>query len=123
MDAALSDLLRAVGEGFEGDADAAASAFHEDAVLVSAGQPPLHGRDAITGWFQAFGGRRERFSVADVLRDGDRVAVEYAVAFRADAHAYARHGIALLRLRDGSISSWRGVEVEAEEDLSPWGGD
>ena len=92
MDAALSDLLRAVGEGFEGDADAAAGAFHEDAVLVSAGQPPLHGRDAITGWFQAFGGRRERFSVADVLRDG-------------------------------SISSWRGVEVEAEEDLSPWGGD
>lgn len=120
----LAELLAAVGRGYEGDADEAAEAFADDAELTDLpGTEPLRGRGEILGHFLAFGGRRERFALGDVVADGDRAAVEFTVAFRADAHAYAQHGIALVTLRDGRIGSWRGVWVETEEDLSAWSGD
>lgn len=120
----LDDLLAAVAAGFEGDADAAAEAFAPDGVLEDTpGGDRLVGRDAITEWFLAFGGRRERFRLGEVVRDGDRAAVTYAVAFRADAHAYGQRGMALLRLGDEGIAAWHGVWVEVDEDLSTWGGD
>lgn len=120
----LDMLLAAVGSGFEGDADAAAEAFTDDAVLEDTpGGDRLEGRDEILSYFLAFGGRRERFLLGDVVREGDRAAVAYAVAFRADAHAYGQRGMAMLRLADGLIASWRGVWVETDEDLSAWGDD
>jgi uncharacterized protein (TIGR02246 family) len=120
----LDALLAAVAAGFEGDADAAAEAFAEDGVLVEQpGAEVLEGREAILGFFLAFGGRRERFLLDRVVRDGDRVAISYAVAFRADATAYGQQGMAMLDLADGAIAAWRGVWVETELDLSAWGGD
>ncbi|HUH06552.1 MAG TPA: nuclear transport factor 2 family protein [Egibacteraceae bacterium] len=120
----LGRLLTMVGAGFEGDADEAADAFAGDAVFVDQpGEPPLRGPDEIREHFLAFGGRRERFLVGEVVDAGDRAAVEYAVAFRADAHAYGQRGVALIRLRDGLIASWRAVWVETDEDLSHWGND
>jgi ketosteroid isomerase-like protein len=120
----LTALLGAVGAGFEGDADTAAEAFTDDGVLADTpGGDVLEGRDAILSWFLAFGGRRERFVLGDVVRQGDRAAISYAVAFRADAHAYGQRGMAMLHLRDGLIASWRGVWVETDEDLSAWGQD
>jgi ketosteroid isomerase-like protein len=123
-DADLDGLLDAVAAGFEGDADAAAEAFTDDAVLADTpGGDRLRGRDEILAWFLAFGGRRERFLRGEVVREGDRAAVSYAVAFRADAHAYGQRGMALLHLADGLIASWTGVWVETDEDLSTWGED
>jgi ketosteroid isomerase-like protein len=122
--AALEEVLAAVAAGFEGDADRAAEAFAEDAVLEDTpGGDVLHGREEILAWFLAFGGRRERFLPGEVVREGDRAAIAFALAFRADAHAYGQRGMALLHLSDGLISSWRGVWVETDEDLSSWGGD
>jgi hypothetical protein len=120
----LEALLAAVGAGFEGDADTAAEAFADDALLEDTpGGDRLRGREAILQFFLAFGGRRERFLLGEVLRDGERAAITYAVAFRADAHAYGQRGMALLDLADGLIASWRGVWVETDEDLSTWGDD
>jgi ketosteroid isomerase-like protein len=120
----LDALLADVAAGFEGDADAAVGAFADDAILHDTpGGEVLEGREAILGYFLAFGGRRERFLLEDVVRDGDRAAIAYAVAFRADAHAYGQRGMALLHLAEGRIACWRGVWVETDEDLSTWGGD
>jgi hypothetical protein len=117
-------LLDAIAAGFEGDADTAAEAFTEDGVLEDTpGGDRLEGRDEILRWFLAFGGRRERFLRGEVVQDGDRAAVSYAVAFRADAHAYGQRGMALLHLADGLIAAWSGVWVETDEDLSTWGED
>jgi ketosteroid isomerase-like protein len=120
----LSALLQAVAAGFEGDADAGAEAFADDGVLVDTpGGDRLEGADAILAYFLSFGGRRERFLLGEVVADGDRAAITYALAFRADAHAYGQRGMALLHLADGRIASWDGVWVEVDEDLSTWGDD
>jgi hypothetical protein len=120
----LDVLLAQVGAGFEGDADAAAEAFTPDAVFRDTpGGEELQTREDILGHFLAFGGRRERFLLDAVVREGDRAAISYAVAYRADAHAYGQRGMAMLRLEDGLIAEWSGVWVETDEDLSTWGGD
>lgn len=120
----LGQLLASIAAGFEGDADAAAEAFTGDAVMrESPGAEDLIGREEILTWFLAFGGRRERFELGEVLRDDDRAAISYAVRFRADAQAFGQHGMALLHLRDGLVYRWDGVWVEVEEDLAAWGGD
>lgn len=120
----LDSVLACVAAGFEGDPEEAAEAFTEDAVFSdNPGEALLEGRPAILEHFAAYGGRRERFHRGRVLVDGDRAALEYAVVFRADAHAYAHRGVAVLVLRDGRVADWRGVWVETAEDLSAWGGD
>ncbi len=120
----LDALIAAVAAGFEGDADAAAEAFTDDAVLRDTpGAEELRGRDEILGYFLAFGGRRERFALGEVVAAGDRAALSFVVAFRADAHAYGQHTMAMLTLRDGLIARWDGVWVETDENLSAWGGD
>jgi ketosteroid isomerase-like protein len=120
----LDALLAAVVSGFEGDADAAAEAFTADGTFEDTpGGERLEGQEAILGYFLAFGGRRERFLLGETVREGDRAAISFALAFRADAHAYGQRGMALLHLADGAIASWRGVWVETDEDLSTWGDD
>lgn len=122
MRTTVTTLLGAVAAGFEGDADEAVAAFAEDASFQDApGEPVLTGREAILEHFMAYGGRRERFVRGRVLVDGDTVAVEYGVAFRADAHAYAQRGVAVLVVHDGQIADWKGVWAETDEDLSSWG--
>jgi hypothetical protein len=119
----LDALLAGVGAGFEGDADAAAEAFTEDATFLDTpGGDDLVGREEILQHFLAFGGRRERFLLGAVVREGARAAISYAVAFRADAHAYGQRGMALLRLSGGLIAAWDGVWVETDEDLTTWEG-
>lgn len=122
--ATWEDLARRAGAGFEGDVDTAAEAFTADAVLQdSPAEPVLRGREAIEEFFLAFGGRRERFLLGEVVAEGDRAAITYAVAFRADASAYGQRGMALLRRQGTQLSAWEGVWVETDEDLSTWGGD
>jgi ketosteroid isomerase-like protein len=120
----LDALLAQIAAGFEGDAEAAAEAFTEDAVLRDTpGGDELRGREEILQHFLAFGGRRERFLLGSVIEQGHRAAITYAVAFRADAHAYGQRGMAMLTRREGLIAEWDGVWVETDEDLSTWGGD
>lgn len=117
----LDELLETVAAGFTGDPDAGTEAFIEDASLrENADQPPLIGREDISAYFLAFGGRREQFEVAEVVREGDRAAVRYVLRFRADAHAYEQRGIAMLQLSDGRIASWDGVWVEVDADPGSW---
>jgi ketosteroid isomerase-like protein len=120
----MDALIAAIAAGFEGDADAAAAAFTEDATFRdTAGAEELEGRAEILEYFLAFGGRRERFMLREVMADGDRAALSFVVAFRADAHAYGQRTMAMLTLREGRIARWDGVWAETDEDLSAWGGD
>jgi hypothetical protein len=116
--------LEAVAAGFEGHAEAAVEAFAEDATLQDRpGETVLRGREELLAHFMAYGGRRERFLPGRILVDLPHAAVEYAVVYRADAHAYGQRGVAVLTLAGAQIMDWRGVWVETEEDFSAWGGD
>lgn len=125
MDPELSGLLAGVARAHEGDADAAEEVFADDAVFQDRpGEPVLEGPAEIVGHFLAFGGRRERFLLHRAVREGAHAAVEFALVFRADAHAYAQRGMAMLTLEEGRIAEWRGVWTEtSEEDLASWGYD
>lgn len=117
-------LLSRLRAAFEGDPDVVFDIFTEDATLQdSPGEPVLEGQDEIFGHFSAYGARRERLTVDDVVDAGERLAFRYALHLRADAHQYAQRGIAILDLRVGRIERWRGVWVETEEDTSAWHGD
>lgn len=120
----LDRLLADVAAGFEGDADRAVAAFTDDARLRdNVAEPWVEGEAELLAHFLAFGGRRERFAVEQVVADGDRAAVRYVLRFRSDAHAYAQHGTAWLALADGRIAEWDATWAEAETDLAAWGGD
>jgi ketosteroid isomerase-like protein len=110
---AADEILAALTAGFEGDPDRAAAVFAEDAVLEDRGEAHERtGQAAILEYFAAFGGRRERCTVGQVVRDGDRIAFEYSVRFHADAHVYELRGAAFLTTRAGMIRRWRSVSVE-----------
>lgn len=121
----VETLIALAGRGFEGEAEEAVEAFTADAELQDQpGEELLRGRAALEGFFLDYGGRRARFAVRELLVEGDRAAVAYDLWFRSDATAYGQHGMALVRLEAGRISSWRGVWAQtAGNDLSPWAGD
>ena len=120
----LDAVLAAVAAAFEGDADDLLGLCVTDVVFCELpGEPACHGVGETAEFFTAFGGRRERFLRGRVVADGDVAALEYAVAFRADAGAYGQHGMAMLELRDGLLASWHGVWVETRLDLTAWEGD
>lgn len=110
------------GRGFEGDAEEALEAFTADAELQDQpGEELVRGHAALEGFFLDYAGRRARFAVREVVVEGERAAVAYDLWFRSDSTAYGQHGMALLRLRDGRVASWRGVWAQtAGHDLSPW---
>lgn len=123
MDRSLLDSLVArVADGYQGGAFETREALADDVVFRD-GPDLLEGADAVLDHLAVHGSRRERFEVRDVLHDGDRAAVAYTLAFRADAVAYAQRGTAWLEVRDGLIARWDATWVEVETDLSPWGGD
>jgi hypothetical protein len=117
-------LVALLTAAFEGDPYAVHDAFSDDATLQDTpGEPVSEGHDELVAHFAAYGGRRERFTVEDLVDAGDRLAIRYALRFRADAHAYAQRGVAILDLDAGRINRWRGVWVETEEDLAAWSDD
>jgi len=118
----IAELAALAGRGFEGEAEDAVEAFTDDAELQDQpGEELVSGRPALEGFFLDYAGRRARFALREVVADGDRAAVAYDLWFRSDSTAYGQHGMALLRLRDDRIASWRGVWVQtAGHDLSPW---
>lgn len=121
----IADLVALAVRGFEGEAEEALEAFTEDAELQEQpGEQVLRGHAELGGFFLDYGGRRARFEVRELLVDGDRAAIAWDLWFRSDSTAYGQHGMALLRVRDGLISSWRGVWTQTSgNDLSPWGFD
>lgn len=122
MAAAADELIALAGRGFEGEAEEAVEAFTADAELQEQpGEEPVRGRAALEEFFLGYAGRRGRFLVREILRDGDRAAVAYDLWFRSDSTAYGQHGMALVRFQDGLVASWRGVWAQTSgNDLSPW---
>ena len=118
----ISELVALAGRGFEGEAEEAVEAFTPDAELQEQpGEELVRGHADLEGFFLGYAGRRARFVVRELLQDGDRVAIAYDLWFRSDSTAYGQHGMALLRLEEGLIASWRGVWAQTSgNDLSPW---
>lgn len=118
----VAALVGLAGRGFEGDAEDAIEAFTPDAELQDqAGETVVRGHAELEGFFLDYAGRRARFVVRELVVQDDRVAVAYDLWFRSDSTAYGQHGMALLRLADGLIASWRGVWAQTSgNDLSLW---
>lgn len=98
-----------------GDLDAAAAGFAEHATYREARKPALEGRAAVAAHFARFAaaGATWRFSVDDVITDGDRACVVYRfVLSEGDGRGrLERAGCALVRLDGrGHIAEWREYE-------------
>ena len=98
-----------------GDLDAAAACFSDDATYREVRKDPLRGRVAIAQHFRAFHarGRSWRFTVEDVVREGERACVVYRFAAAGgDGEPWReRDGCATVRLDTGGlIAEWREYE-------------
>jgi ketosteroid isomerase-like protein len=110
--AGLTTVLDAFTRGSPADA---LSSFAEDATYVEARKEAIRGRAAIAAEFARFGaaGVPYRFTVDEVIADGDRACVVYRFAVATgDREAWReRAGCAIVRFdRRGQIEEWREYE-------------
>ena len=92
-----------------GDALRASAFFAPNGVYHESGREPVSGREAIASYFTRFfrDGPQWRFTILDVLVDGDRAAVAYGFEMQRDGHWERREGCALVRREGGLIALWR----------------
>jgi ketosteroid isomerase-like protein len=111
-----TDTLATLIDAFaNGRLDAATACFADDAVYREARGSTLHGRPAIAEHFRHFAalGQAWRFTVDDVIHEGERACVVYrfATAGGAGERWRERAGCATVRLgKGGLIAEWREYE-------------
>jgi ketosteroid isomerase-like protein len=108
-------LERVLSTFSRGELNGAAGAFAANGVYREARKAPVAGRDAIAAHFARFGatGVPFRFTVDDVIANGDRACVAYRFAVPGgDGEPWReRAGCATVRIdADGLIAEWREYE-------------
>lgn len=102
----IEELVRA---WMRGDAWRASAFFAPDAVFHEAGREPIHGRDAIAAHFARFfrDGPVWRFTIDDVIADGERAALAFRFELRIADEWRERAGCALVRREAALLTEWR----------------
>jgi ketosteroid isomerase-like protein len=98
-----------------GDALRAAAHFAEDGVYREARRGPIRGRAAIVAHFTRFfrDGPVWQLYVDEIIVEGERAAVAYRFAVKADDGGWReKGGCAVVRFSDGSVAEWREYEEE-----------
>ena len=107
----IEHLLESVIEAWRsGDAHRACAFFAPEGIYHEAGHEPIVGREAIYEHFQRFfrDGPLWRFSVEELVVQGDRAAVCYRFALKGSGGSWhERAGCALVHRVDGLIGLWR----------------
>jgi uncharacterized protein (TIGR02246 family) len=107
---ATRDLLATLFEAWEThDALRSAACFAPEGVYREAGGQDIVGRDAITAKFAHFfrEGPPWRFTVEDVIVEGDRAAVAYRFEVKGDGPGWReRAGCAVVRFEGGLVAVW-----------------
>lgn len=107
MQALIAELVAAWQAN---DALRACAFFAPDGIYREPGHEAVTGRDAIFAHFQRFfrDGPQWKFTVDDVLVDGDRAAVAYRFAIKGEGEKWhEREGCALVRRDGGLVVEWR----------------
>ena len=109
---ALTTVLEAFTRGALGEA---AACFAQDGIYREAHRAPIHGHDAIAAHFASFAGSGVawRFTVDDVMIDGNRACVVYRFAMpEGEGKPWReRAGCATIRIDErGLIAEWREYE-------------
>ena len=110
MTSLQSLITELIGAWQANDALRACAFFAPDAVYREAGHEAIVGREAICAYFQRFfrDGPVWRFSVDDVIVEGDRAAIEYRFGVKGHAEEWReRAGCAFVRRAGGLIVEWR----------------
>ncbi|HUA09807.1 MAG TPA: nuclear transport factor 2 family protein [Candidatus Acidoferrales bacterium] len=92
-----------------GDAHRAAAFFAPQGVYRESGREAIVGRDAIYAHFARFfrDGPAWRFTIDELVAEGDRAAVAYRFEINTEGTWRAREGCALVHCSDGLVTLWR----------------